>query len=455
MSYTDNGKYKRYRRERTSEGLTNNIQWIRDRRSKRLRCNLNMETNYIQFVWVEFMSKDYFKVIESINDCYKKMLEIGKCKEVFRPDNGRLPDILTAKTKDMFSKAKKNIVLRYNRYVQSGAPRLTISIDTYIVPDPRKYANSTERMPTERDILVMEEILEHEFITNNLNIVKCIVCLECHMQSTIISPGMEAYTCKKCLKRKDNDYYLKNNLHPVWFEVNEDGSYKLDEAGKKIPHFEVPHELKRLTVAERLLIRRCATFVPSVHLSNGTFALKGHCVTFPQDIAKMCDELPHRKEEILVFVRYIGNKDTTAVYPKSMRVNRRNVIDALNWLKKHNPHYSNVTITESNLDWMKGNDEANLGQEGTILSTKTSQRYKVMTTQEETISYAHRRLDFSGCAGNTCDIEIGSMHPNKGNTLPNAHNTEIIQSLIDIATNTDQASKVMSFPSIDHDNPVK
>jgi hypothetical protein len=29
--------------------------------------------------------------------------------------------------------------------------------------------------------------------------------------------------------------------------------------------------------------------VPSIHLSNGTFALKGHCVTFPQDITKMCN----------------------------------------------------------------------------------------------------------------------------------------------------------------------
>jgi hypothetical protein len=159
----------------------------------------------------------------------------------------------------MFSKAKKNIVLRYNCYVISGAPRLTVTIDIEIVPDQRKYANSNKRMPTKRDILVMEQILKHEFTTNNLNIVKCNVCLECCMQSNI-SPDKEIYTCKKYRKRKDNDYYLRNNLHPVWFQVNKDGSYKLDEA------------------AERLLIRRCATFVPSVHLSNGTFALKGHCV---------------------------------------------------------------------------------------------------------------------------------------------------------------------------------
>jgi hypothetical protein len=53
-----------------------------------------------------------------------------------------------------------------------------------------------------------------------------------------------------------------------------------------------------------------------------------------------------------------------------MQVNQQNVINAPLWLKKHNPHYSNVTINESNLDWIKDKDEANIGQEGTILSTK-------------------------------------------------------------------------------------
>jgi hypothetical protein len=88
-------------------------------------------------------------------------------------------------------------------------------------------------MPSQREILVKEQILEHKFITNNLNIVKCNVCLECHIQNNVL-PDQESCTCKKCRKRRDNDYNLNDNLHPVWFEVNEDGSHKLDEAGKKI-----------------------------------------------------------------------------------------------------------------------------------------------------------------------------------------------------------------------------
>jgi hypothetical protein len=147
------------------------------------------------------MSKDYFQVIDSINDCYKKMLEIGKYNEVFRPDHGGLPDILTAKSKIDFFKAKKNILLQYNRYLKTGAPRLTISIDVKIVLDPRKYANSNKPMPSQREILVKEQILEHKFLTKNINIVKCNVCLECHIQNNVL-PDQESYTCKKCCKMK-------------------------------------------------------------------------------------------------------------------------------------------------------------------------------------------------------------------------------------------------------------
>ena len=105
---------KRGQRERTSEGLTNNMKRVKDRTSKRLRCQLISNANYIRFDWVEFMSTEYFRVIDTINDCYKKMLEIGKCVEVFRPVGGRRPDILTAKSKVEFQKTKKNIILRYN-----------------------------------------------------------------------------------------------------------------------------------------------------------------------------------------------------------------------------------------------------------------------------------------------------------------------------------------------------
>ena len=63
--------------------MTKNAQRIRMWITKETNNKLEKSANYIQFDWVEFMSKEYFGVVEAINECYKKMLEIGKCKEVF------------------------------------------------------------------------------------------------------------------------------------------------------------------------------------------------------------------------------------------------------------------------------------------------------------------------------------------------------------------------------------
>jgi hypothetical protein len=55
------------------------------------------------------MSTEYFKVIDVITDCFKKILEVGKCAEVFQPVGGRRPDKLTAKSKVEFQKTKKTL----------------------------------------------------------------------------------------------------------------------------------------------------------------------------------------------------------------------------------------------------------------------------------------------------------------------------------------------------------
>ncbi len=56
------------------------------------------------------MSKDYFQVIDAINDCYKKMLEIGKCNKVFIPDHGGLPDILNVESRIDFLWQRKTYI---------------------------------------------------------------------------------------------------------------------------------------------------------------------------------------------------------------------------------------------------------------------------------------------------------------------------------------------------------
>ncbi len=78
FGYDKNGK-----RYKTSEGLTRLIHGTVTRRNKMVTAVLNSQVCYLKFTWAKFNSDKYTKATDVINDCYKKMLMIGKSKEVF------------------------------------------------------------------------------------------------------------------------------------------------------------------------------------------------------------------------------------------------------------------------------------------------------------------------------------------------------------------------------------
>ncbi len=47
------------------------------------------------------------------------------------------------------------------------------------------------------------------------------------------------------------------------------------------------------------------------------------------------------------------------------------------------------------------------------------------------------------------------MHANENNSLPTGMDTEIMKSFVEIVKKTGQSSKVMEFPPIDHDSPIR
>lgn len=448
MDTKGRGYDKSGRRYRTSHGLTYDINRVITRRNRTNINDLNSSVEYVRLSWAKFNSSEYTKAVEVINKCYRKMLIIGKCREVFR---NKVSDLLTAKSFNEFTIAKEQIERRYANYGKSSGIKLHLTIPTELVPHP---INQTRiaTLPTKRSVIVKEEILHHEFQMKNLTIRKCNTCLELVMIDRQTEHSGCLYTCKKCQKRKDPMYYLKNNLHPIWYEVSDDGSFVTDKHGNKVPRFDIPLELSRLSMAEKFLIRRCSNYVPSVHLSNGVFALKGHCVTFPQDISAMCNELPLRKESMVVFIRYLGNKDTSDVYPKSLRVNRKNVLDALLWLKKHNPLYSDIRITERNLDWMQGQEEVSVATNAKKFKARNSKQFEIMTKEAEFVSPSATN-DPNDDGGD--NMVISTMHANHPNPLPSGNNASIIQTFRTMAEKSGQLAQVMNFPPIDHDSPIR
>jgi hypothetical protein len=87
----------------------------------------------------------------------------------------------------------------------------------------------------------------------------------------------------------------------------------------------------------------------------------------------------------------------------------------------------------SQLDWMNGQNEANIGTQASILKTKDTQRYKINATEEEVVSNVHKQYENNNQINDSCDMDIGCMHANENNTLPTGNDAEIMKTFVEIA----------------------
>ena len=148
----------------------------------------------------------------------------------------------------------------------------------------------------------------------------------------IVSPETDLgkpFKCDSC-KELCQNYYEDNGLQPIWYERVPNATsfydFKMDDSGKKLSVMDIPIELSSLTVSEQLLIRKCAPYIPSVHLTNGFFALTGQCVAFSQQVTKVFTELPRHPDEIVTYIRQLGNSQTSLVHLQHLKVRRNKVI---------------------------------------------------------------------------------------------------------------------------------
>jgi hypothetical protein len=177
-------------------------------------------------------------------------------------------------------------------------------------------------------------------------------CKICHRTGlNLVMATNEQDVCSSCKTQGVSTASLfKEELLPFW----------TDDNGNIQCH--VPNELSCLREGEKLLIQRVSPYVPLVHIKNGTLGSKGHVCSFPQNVQEVCTSLPRipSSVEFVKMVRKFKNDDGDFGI-KAFTVRRKEVLVALRWLKKYNVDYrSEVTIDETNLKWMDGQEEAEL-----------------------------------------------------------------------------------------------
>ena len=175
----------------------------------------------------------------------------------------------------------------------------------------------------------------------------CVCCRRIRVKHDISISGM----CGSCKKHKSRTHFLDNNGLPVWYEKGD---------RSKLPNYHLPPELSNLTLAEKMLIQRVSPFVALQHIRNGVMGLKEHVCAFEQEIDHLASHLPRPVSDLNIIsveqfvVTEIGSD---RLQRKAFRVRRSKVITALYWLKNNNPEYFDITIDESQLDWIGDTDE--------------------------------------------------------------------------------------------------
>ena len=150
---------------------------------------------------------------------------IRKVYKAFRRSDEGLEFLLNTTDKNEHKGALKNINNWYGCHIKAdcGIMKNIELKDLEIVPDPRTYANrKNQQLPTKREMLMNEEILECKQYVSTLNVHTCLVCMECKIQ--VKPPCNNWDVCQDCVTRKDDNCYIKNNLHPVWYLRDEEGN---------------------------------------------------------------------------------------------------------------------------------------------------------------------------------------------------------------------------------------
>jgi len=334
------------KRKRTACGQTINSDTVQSKRAKREDAKLDRRRLTESYLCWAPPGKEYNKAKRKVNELYVMSLQLGVV-EKFRERKIHLQ-----KSKKQFMKQEKEFRRFLVRRKNSGTICLDIteSVDIQFMDNPNHGLIGRSR-ETYRSRLIKEEIIQFEYKMRTLQVSTCCVCRENKLifpkgvaKDLPVGLSVGDSVCSLCKKNKcqESNKYLKENLQPIWYERDGNGNFKYDCNNEKIIRYDIPAELKSLTMAEKLLIRRCSPLIPSHHIRNGVYGIYGHCVTFPQDIEKMCEELPQKQSNMVIFVRNMNDRVSGVQHTHHFKVNKEKVLKALRWLKVHHVGYKNI-----------------------------------------------------------------------------------------------------------------
>ena len=153
--------------------------------------------------------------------------------------------------------------------------------------------------------------------------------------------------------------------HECWLAISKGKISKLSPAnGMWIG--DAPDRSKGLTIPEQKLISlyRHSSCIIKLHSpwhspSTAQPALKGNCITFPQNVSNIATSLPLSPNELDASIKIIfigASKSSRHHLRKVLTARRQRILDALIWLKTNNTLYSHISLDKHIITALPDND---------------------------------------------------------------------------------------------------
>jgi hypothetical protein len=213
-----------------------------------------------------------------------------------------------------------------------------------------------------------EETKKFESNLQNLKLNHCVCCWQVKIGITLDSNNH----CNEC-KNLPTNHYIEQRVLPVWYDKN------------GMVNYELPEQLVELTLGEKMLIQAAAPFVPLRHIWKDQVGVKGHVCSFPQSVDEIAHELPRLPHNVNVvrMIRSFKSQQHGEISTRTFLIRKNKVINALKWLNVHNAEYQNITINETNLNWMDDKDEADLPGVKEIITNQTEEDAELEASAED------------------------------------------------------------------------
>ena len=156
--------------------------------------------------------------------------------------------------------------------------------------------------------------------------IKSESCVVCRNQWFDINVGPRSGKCQRCSGER-----LKKNIPPTFSAKND-----MDPGL-------APTCLRILNSVEVAAISLICPQLTIYKLKGGASGIKGHSISFYQDIQGFVNRLPHRPEDLPIIVIKAPNQNI------ELKANRFKILNALEFLIQKNPEYGKIAIDEEAL----------------------------------------------------------------------------------------------------------